>query len=591
MPGRISNMFFREPPTRRLIETALGNESADLVIRGGTLLDVYSGRVVEGRSVAVVDRWIAYVGPDAGHAVGSATRVVEATGRILAPGYMDTHTHLGSYWNIADFLHYAIPGGTTTFITELESAGYARGAEGVKAFLEQLRGRPVKFFCTIPPMVTLSPALRSLYISLEQARDLLREELVLGLGESYWQEVVLTKDHRVLELMQETLRAGKSVQGHAAGAFDRKLAAYAAAGAMSCHESITPEDVLSRLELGLYVMVREGEIRRDLEILLPIKDQIDFRRVILVTDQTNPDLLIRNGYLVDVLQKAVDKGLDPVRVIQTVTINPAEHFGIDHITGGIAPGRLADILILPSLGTMKPDVVISEGRIIAENGRTSVPIDRVPYPPEFFRTVRIAPVSPSDLAIPASVASSTGTVRTIDIQPGGLVSREGRARPGGDGGFLIGVPEEDLLKVVFIERITGRGERFSGFVRGWGQREGSVASTLCWEATGIIAVGADDKDLSTAINRVIEMQGGTVLSVRGEVRVEIPFSALGFLSELPIKEIASGIARFQRELQGLGSRFDNPHLSLLVLTTAAIPFIRMSEKGYYRFREKDYVGV
>ena len=432
------------------------------MILDGTLVDVYSGRVLKDRSVAVKDKWIAYCGPDARHTIGSGTRVIEAAGRVLAPGYMDTHTHLGSYWNLADFLRYAIPGGTTTYITELESVGYARGAEGIKPFLEQVRRRPVKFFCTIPPLVTLSPAVRSLYITPDQAKTLLQEEIILGLGESYWQEVVLTQDNRVLELMREALRAGKSVQGHAAGAFDRKLAAYAAAGAMSCHEAITPEDVLSRLELGLYVMVREGEIRQDLEILLPIKNAIDVRRVILVTDQTNPDLLIRNGYLVDVIQKAVDKGLDPVKTIQMVTINPAEHFGIDHITGGIGPSRLADILILPSLEKMQPDMVISEGRIVAENGRTTVDIPRVPYPPEFFRTVRVAPVSTSDLAIPASAASSGESVRTIAIQPGGLVSREGSARPGHEGGFLKAVPEKDLLKAVFIERVTGRGSVFAG---------------------------------------------------------------------------------------------------------------------------------
>jgi adenine deaminase len=578
-------------PNRRLIETALGNECADLVIRNGNLVDVYSGRMVPGRSIAVKDRWIAYVGPDGDHTIGENTRVIEADGRIISPGYMDTHTHLASYWNISDFLQYAIPGGTTTFITEVETLGYVLGAEGVEAFLEQLRRRPVKFFCLIPSMATISPALRSLYITPGQIQKLLRHDIVLGLGESYWQAVVLTPDDRVLELMQETLRAGKSVQGHAAGAFDRKLAAYASAGALSCHEAITPEDVLSRLELGYYVMVREGDIRRDLEILLPLKDKIDLRRIILVTDGTNPDLLIKSGYLVDVVQKAVDLGLDPVKVIQMVSINPAEHFGLDHITGGIAPNRFADILILPELGSMRPDVVVSEGKIVAENGRTIVPIPRVPYPANFFSSVKIGPVSPSELAVPSAAASSEGYVRTIDIQPGGLVTREGRARPGVVGGRLEPVPKEDLLKVVFIERLTGRGERFIGFVRGWGQREGASATTLCWEAGGIVAVGSNDVDLAVAINRLIEMQGGTSVSLRGEVRLAIPFSILGFLSELPIVEIAAGAERFQKEMESLGSNLKHPHLSLMVLTTAAIPFIRITEQGYYRFRENDYVGL
>jgi adenine deaminase len=578
-------------PNRRLIETALGHSPADLVIRDGTLLDVYGGRLVPHRSVAVVDRWIAYVGPDASHTIGGHTKVIDAANRILAPGYMDTHTHLGNYWDLSEFLRYAIPGGATTYITEAESFGYARGAEGVRVFLSQSQGRPVKFFCLVPPLVTLSPTDKSNAISPGELRELLRDDRVIGLGESYWQDVVPTADNRVLELMQETLRAGKSVQGHAAGAFDRKLAAYAAAGALSCHEAISTEDVLSRLEMGYHVMVREGDIRRDLEILLPLKDAMDLRRVILVTDGTNPDLLLKQGYLVDVIQKAVDLGLDPVKAVQMVTLNPAEHFGISHFCGGIAPNRFADILLLPDEKHMKPDLVLSEGRIVAEGGRVTVPLPRVPYPEAFFHTVKIPPFSQAQLKVPVGAASSPDSVRTLEIQPGGLVAREGRARPRIVDGCLEADPQNDFLKAVFIERLSGRGEFFIGFVRGWGQKEGAAATTLCWETMGIVAVGTNDLDLSVAINKVIGMQGGTVLAAGGNIRSAIPFNVGGFLSELPMEAIAAGLNAFQREMVLLGSPFEHAHMALMVLTTSAIPFIRMTEKGYYRFRENDYVGL
>ncbi|MBN1104325.1 MAG: adenine deaminase [Deltaproteobacteria bacterium] len=584
-------MIGHASPNRRLIETALGNAPADLVIRNGILMDVYTGRLVPQRSVAVVDRWVSYVGQNADHTIGEKTRVIDAEGRVICPGYMDTHTHLGSYWDIADFLAYAIPCGTTTYITEAESFGYVRGAEGFKAFLEQVRRRPVKFYCLIPPMVTISPALESLYITPDEARVLLEDEMVIGLGESYWQGIVLTPNNRILDLMQETLRAGKSVQGHAAGAFDRKLAAYAAAGALSCHESISPEDVLSRLELGYYVMVREGDIRRDLEILLPLRDKVDLRRVILVTDGTNPDLLVRQGYLVDVVQKAVDIGIDPIRAVQMVTLNPAEHFGIDHLTGGIAPNRFADILLLPDPRHMKPDLVLSEGRVVAEGGKVTVPLERIPYPGFLLETVKIDPLNPSELAVPENAADSSGAARIMEIQPGGLVAREGKAKPRIVNGCLEAAPEKDLLKVVFIERISGRGRKFIGFARGWGQRDGAAATTLCWEATGIVAVGSNDLDLASAINRVIEMQGGTTLSVGGRVCFEVPFRVGGFLSELSVEDIAARLARFNKELHGLGSVLEDPHLTLMVFTTSAIPFIRISESGYYRFRENDYVGL
>jgi adenine deaminase len=221
---------------RQLLETALGNEPADLVIKDGILADVYTGRMIPHRSVVVSGKWIAYVGPDADYAIAEKTRVTEAAGRVIAPGFIDPHTHLANYCDISDFLKYAIPGGTTTYITEVESYCFALGAEGFRAFLDQVRTRPVKIFCLIPPMVTTSPAAAPYFITTQEAGNLLNDEVVIGLGEAYWQNAILTPDNRILQLIQETVKRGKSVQGHAAGATDRKLAAYAAAGAVSCHE-------------------------------------------------------------------------------------------------------------------------------------------------------------------------------------------------------------------------------------------------------------------------------------------------------------------------------------------------------------------
>jgi adenine deaminase len=576
---------------RRLLETALGNEPADLVIRDGVLMDVYTGRMVAHRSVAVAERWIAYVGPDADYAIGERTRVIEADGRAIAPGFIDPHTHIASFCNISDFLKYAIPGGTTTYITEVESYPFALGAKGFRAFLDQVRNRPVKIFCLIPPMVTASPAAAPLYITTKETKKFLEDEQVLGLGEAYWQNIIPTPDNRVLELIQETMKAGKSVQGHAAGASDRKLAAYAAAGAVSCHEAVSPEDVLSRLEMGYFVMLREGYIRKDLKSLRPLIGKIDLSRCTLCTDGVGPDLLLRRGYFSDVVQKAVDMGLKPIEAIRMATLNPAAHFGLDHLMGGIAPGRFADILILPKPDTVTPDLVISEGRVIAERGKTLVPLPRVPYPDLMWKTMKVPLVSPKQLAVPLSACSVEGRVRTMDIQTNGLIAREGSAEISFINRKVLPAPGKDLLKIVFIERVSGRGKRFVGFVRGWGLKQGAVASSLVWDASGIVAVGADDLDLAAAVNRVIEHQGGTVLALGGKIALDIPFPIAGYLSDVKIEDLASQLAAFQKAVRDLGSRLESAHLTLVTQTTTAIPFIRITEKGYFRFRENDYVGI
>ena len=573
---------------RRLADTALGREPADTVIKDGVLMDVYTGRILPGRSVAIRDRWIAYVGPDAEHTIGEKTEVIEADGRLICPGYIDAHTHLATYWDIADFLAYTIPCGITTHFTEAEAYAFILGSEGFKAFLDQIENQPVKIYGLIPPMISLSPASEPLLINRDKIKDLLKDPRVMGLGESFWQGTIMTRDNRVLELIQETLKAGKSVEGHAAGAFDRKLAAYAGAGALSCHEAISTDDVLSRLELGLYAMIREGDIRRDLEIILPLKDRIDLRRVILVTDGTNPIDLVKRGYMIDVIQKAVDLGFKPIEAVQMVTLNPAEHFGLAHLMGGIAPGRYADILLLPEDGVMKPELVISNGRIVAENGETAVEIPATPYPGELLKTVRVDPVSSSDLAVPAH---GQGDIRTIDIQLGGLVTRERKATPKIVNGQLEADPERDLLKIVFIERTSGRGEKFIGFISGWGQKKGAVATTLCWDAGAIVAIGANDDDLTAVINRVIDLQGGAVVSVDGAFLAEIPLNIGGFISQLKMPEIAHRLEAFQKAVASLGSTLTFTHLTLNVLSTAAIPFIRITEKGYYRLRENDFVNL
>jgi adenine deaminase len=576
---------------RKFVDTALGKRPADLVVKNGVLMDVYTGRMLPGRSIAMVDEWIAYVGPDAEHAVGPESRVIDANERVICPGFIDAHTHLINYFNIPDFLSYAIPSGVTTLVTELECYGFVLGAEGVKIFLAQIDPCPIKIYALVPPMISLSPAVKPLMITPEQLAELFKDPRVIGLGESFWQGTILTSDDRVLELIHETRKAAKSVQGHAAGAFDRKLAAYAATGVESCHEAISTQDVLNRLEMGLYAMIREGDIRRDLEIILPLKDKIDFRRLILVTDGTNPSLLIQNGYLQDVVQKAVDLGIDPMDAVRMVTLNPAEHLGLDTLIGGIAPGRHGDLLILPDSRTIKPQVVISKGRVVAEEGRMTVTIPPAEYPDRLMNTVRAAPISPADLGVPESLADGEGMVRTLDIQPGGLVAREGRGLPRVVSGLLAADPKKDLLKIFFMERISGRGEAFIGFVRGWGQKRGAVATTLCWDAGGIIGIGENDEDLAAAVNRLIDIQGGTAVFVDGELKLDIPLRAGGYVSELKMPELADRLDLFQEMMTSLGTTLDFAHLTLSVLTTPAIPFIRMTERGYYRFRESDVVGL
>ena len=203
------NLLETQKDVRKLIDTALGNHPADLVVRDGLLMDVYTGRMIPHRSVAMVDGWISYVGPDATHTIGKNTHVIEADGRIFCPGFIDAHTHLVNYWNMADFLTYAMPCGVTTFFTEMENQAFLLGVKGVEAFLEQIGNCPAKFYALIPPMISLSPSSKPSQITGDQISGLLNDPRVAGLGESFWQGAILTRDDRVLDLIQRTPGSGK----------------------------------------------------------------------------------------------------------------------------------------------------------------------------------------------------------------------------------------------------------------------------------------------------------------------------------------------------------------------------------------------
>ena len=340
---------------RQLMRVALGEEKADLVLLNGDMVNVYSGELLHNYSVAVKGKWIAYVGANALHTVGPGTEVIDASGKVLIPGFIDGHAHMVYYCTPDELLRYAMKGGTTTIITEIMELTFSLGNPGLIEYLNALKDQPIKVFATVPPSIAMTGAVGKRAPSLVQLKALLRREEIVGLGESYWQEVV-RGNQNFPRLSAESLKLGKTVEGHAAGARGQKLMSYLAYGVSSCHESISLEEVLEKLRLGVFVMIRQGSIRKELEALSQLKDEkIDFRRLSLVTDGLDPREILKNGFIESAVQRAIDLGFDPIRAIQMVTINPAVYFRLDSFLGGIAPGfRRERLAILPPDASSSP---------------------------------------------------------------------------------------------------------------------------------------------------------------------------------------------------------------------------------------------
>jgi len=581
---------------KEVMQTALGRQTADLVVVNARVANVYTGEILDDYSVAVKGKWIAYVGREPRENIGAKTVVIDAAGMTVIPGFIESHTHLVQIYGSAEFLRYAIKGGTTTIITETMEVFPIGGCEAVVDFLESFRDQPVKVYGTMPAMGSISSAASG--ISVEDIQKLLLRDDILGLGETYWQLLLQNPDQFLL-IFAETLRRGKTLEGHSAGAGGRKLMAYAAAGISSCHEPITAEEVQERLRLGIYVMVREGSIRRELETVARIKEMnVDLRRLILVTDSVEPNDLIEKGYMEYVVQKAIDVGFKPMDALRMATLNAAEHFSLDQILGGIAPGKYADMAIIPDMQTIRPEYVIANGKIVARQGEVLVAPREHVYAEASRHSVHLpAEFQPDDFSIRAEEAAASVNVRVMDLITE-LVTKELKMDMLVSDGLIQADPGRDIIKVAAIDRACNPGRNvanvkrlFVGLIRGLKMRAGAFATSTAWDTADIVVVGAGDADMALAVNRIRALQGGMAVCKDGEVLAEFALPLWGLVSDQPMEILAKKLAEIDAAVSSLGVRLAKPFLTLGTLTTASIPYLRICEEGLVNLREGKTVGL
>ena len=567
----------KDKDIQKLMAVSLGKQPADLAVINARLLNVYTGEILENQAICTCGPWIAYVGENPGESIGPDTEIVNAAGKTVIPGLIDGHAHLAWMATPDEFLKHIMTGGTTTIVTEVLEAYPIAGLDGTVELIESLQNQPIKCLCTAPAMVSISSQARKM--PQDDLKVLLDRGDVLGLGESYWQALLQEPDI-ILPRFKATLLSGKLLEGHSAGASEKKLNAYIAAGISSCHEPIKTHEVLERLRLGLHVMVREGSIRRDLEEIAQIQTtDADLRRLILVTDGVHPQELLEKGYMEYVVQKAIDYGFHPVTAIQMATLNVAEHFNLDQVIGGIAPGRLADMVVIPDLETIKAETVISNGIVIARNGSVDVCPRPHAWSSTSLNTVPISePVRNADFRVNAPMNAGEAVVRVIELVTDLVTAPKEVSLSIAENEICTDIAQ-DVIKVAAVDRTHQPGKTFTGFIKGFHLQSGAFACSASWDASCIIVVGASDKDMAGAVNRIRELQGGAVVMVQGKVVAELAMPVLGLSSRLPLEEIVEHLQDIQSALKERGVVFPDPLLTLITLTGAAIPFIRISEEG------------
>lgn len=554
-----------------LVDVALGHAPADLLLVNGQVVNVFSGEILS-TNVAIVQGRIAGVGP--GYCSGK--EVIDLKGRFLLPGLMDGHIHLESTMlTPAEFSRAVLPHGTTCIFIDPHEIANILGFDGIRYLIESSRNLPLDIYLTAPscvPATNLETSGSSL--ASQEIEEVLQWQAVLGLAEMMNVPGVLSRDPEVLRKLAVAHLLGKCIDGHAPGVSGPPLTAYIATGIESDHESCTIQEAVEKLRLGMWVMIREGSAARNLQDLVPMVNESNWHRIMLVSDDREARDLITEGHMDHALRKAVALGVPPVRAVQMATLNPAVRFGLRD-RGGVAPWYLADLVIMEDLRQFQTWMVIKEGKVVYRDGEVTAPLP-AHEDPSLSNSINIQPVTPEQFSL--YVKEERG--RVIGLLPDQIVTRTliQRLSKNGDG-EVLSCPDRDLVKIAVVERHRASGEVAVGLLSGLGLRKGALASSLAHDSHNIIVVGASSEEMARAVQVLQEIRGGLVVIENGSVRSALPLPVAGVISPLSAAQVAGKTAELLQAARGLGVTLNHPFLTISFLTLPVIPSLKITNKG------------
>ncbi|MEN4042548.1 MAG: adenine deaminase C-terminal domain-containing protein [Anaerolineaceae bacterium] len=567
----------------KLFRVAIGQDAADLVITNGQLVNVHSGEIYPG-GVAVSGSRIAAIG-DVQYTVGETTRVIDAQGNYITPGFVDGHIHPeSSNLTPTRFAEIALCHGTTSIFTDLHEIGVVGGMPAMNAALEESKQTPLKFHYVVPSHIPFSPGLETSggSINAEIIKQALHRQDVVGLSEVVSVYVALGLPD-LASSMAATREARKILSGHGPETTGPAWNAFVAAGVANDHESLSLNDVLLRVRSGVCAQLRHNLIVPTLPELIKAvtESKIDSRLLSLVTDDTTAVALVNDGHMDYLVRLALSLGVDFVTAIQMVTFNAAYAFHMEREIGALAPGRYADINIVRGPEDFAVLKTIANGKLVAENQKLVEPIPLAGHDACLLDTFHMkAPVSAADLVIRANAKSHTARVHIMRTLPWVPITEGGEAVLPVKDGFIRSDPTQDMLHIAVIERHHATGNIGKAFIGGFGLKRGAMASSIAHDNHNIVVMGVEPADMAVAANRVAELRGGIVLVDEGKVLAEIPLPVVGLLTDTDAWELARQRQALLDKAKQMGCAVSDAFMFLSFITLAAIPAFAVTDKGY-----------
>ena len=569
---------------------AMGDKKADLLLKNCNLLSVYTREIIPKIQIAIIGDRIAYVGPDASHTLGPKTTVIDVKDKYVGPGFADPHLHIDQFVLPSEFAKKALLCGVTSLFSDPIDIVSVAGNKGFEEFLRLGSDLPIRIFQVVPGGLPVDAKFsNSNNMTTSQQKSAVKHPNVLGMGEVFsWTKVTL-REPKTMKSLSAMLECDCIINGHTAGANEKKLNAYISSGILSCHEPIDFAQVLERLRLGMWIMIREGSIRRDLKDIIPeLLSHGTYRnRLMFCSDGLDPLDLTKFGHIDHCIRESIKLGLEPIDAITMASKNNFDYYNMSKDLGGIGPGKLADILIFDDLKSFKPNKVFVGGKLIVSNGSMMSTIKKKTIPAWIKKTVKLKRFSADDFLIKSKKKSVVANTIFMNTE---IITRIGSSELFSNDGVVSASVDSDVWKVAAFDRTHGTKKHVIGFLENFGADIGAFASTWSFHENDMIIIGSNDSDMAAAANHLIKNQGGLVVVKSGKILSSLPLQFAGIVSTDSYEKVSSNFEQINNSIVDSGCKFRRPHLIPLFLPFLALPSVRILSGGIVDVKKREYIS-